>query len=143
MITHFVFNQKHMQTDFHNEWLSKLGRRLNVPELAFDDAGLCRMPLDDELTVTIYKPAETEDLVVFGQLPIDHLSSELVEQILKENRNHSKYNAPVLSLSDNLDALEVHFKLTHLEFEVVEDVMGQLIGHLEYWRASLPKNQLL
>jgi hypothetical protein len=126
-----------MQIDFRNKWLSKLGQRLSIPELAFDDAGLCQLSLDDELTVTIYKPAETETLVVFGQLPVDYLSSELMQQMLKENRNHSKHNAPVLSLSDNLDALEVHFKLTQLELEAVEDVIGQLIGHLEYWRTSL------
>lgn len=126
-----------IHTDYRNEWLSKLGRRLSIPELAFDDAGLCQMSLDDELAVTIYKPAETEDLVVFGQLPVENLSPELMQQMLKENRNHSKRNAPVLSLSENLDAIEVHFKLLQLELEAAEDVLGLLIGHLEYWRSSL------
>ena len=131
-----------MQTsekDFRNEWLSKLGRRLSIPELAFDDAGLCQMSLDDELAVTIYKSSETADLVVFGQLPVEQLSPELMQQMLMENRNHSKHNAPVLSLSENLDAIEVHFKLPQLELEAAEDVMGLLIGHLEYWRSSLAK----
>jgi len=126
-----------MHSDFRNEWLSKLGRRLNIPELAFDDSGLCQMSLDDELTVTIYRPADTKDLVVFGQVPVAYLSSGLMQQMLIENRNHVKYNAPVISLSDNLDAIEVHFRFRQLDLDAVEDVMGLLIGHLEYWRASL------
>jgi|GEM_PF-3347847 len=128
-----------LHTDFRNEWLSKLGRRLSIPELAFDDAGLCQMSLDDELAVTIYKPAETADLVVFGQLPVENLSAEIMQQMLKENRNHSKQSAPVLSLSENSDSLEVHFKLPQLELEAAEDVMGLLIGHLEYWRSSVTR----
>jgi len=126
-----------MHADFRNEWLSKLGQRLSIPELAFDDAGLCEMSLDGELAVTIYKPADTEDLVVFGQLPVDYLSSELMQQMLMENRSHVKQNAPVVSLSDNLKTIEVHLKLTQPELEAAEDVIGLLIGHLEYWRASV------
>jgi hypothetical protein len=126
-----------MRTDFRNEWLSKLGRRLSIPELAFDDAGLCQMSLDDELAVTIYKPAETDELVVFGQVPVQNLSTEVMQQMLKENRNHSKHSAPVLSLSENMDAIEVYFKLPQFELEAAEDVMGLLIGHMEYWRTSL------
>lgn len=126
-----------MHTDYRNEWLSRLGQHLSIPELAFDEAGLCQMSLNGELAVTIYKLAETEDLVVFGQLPVDYLSTELMQQMLMENRNHSKQNAPVLSLSENLDAIEVHFKLPQLEPEAAENVMRLLIGHLEYWRNSL------
>jgi len=126
-----------MHTDYRNEWLFKLGQHLSIPELEFDDAGLCQMSLNDELAVTIYKAAETEELVVFGQLPVDYLSAELMQQMLMENRNHSKQCAPVLSLSENLDAIEVHFKLPQLELEAAENVMGLLIGHLEYWRNSL------
>jgi hypothetical protein len=126
-----------MHTDFRNEWLSKLGQRINIPELAFDDAGFCQLSLDDELTVAIYKSAEAEDLVVFGRLPVQHLSIELMQQMLMENRHHSKQNAPVISLSENLDAMELHYKLTQFDVETVDDVMGSLIGHLEYWRTNL------
>ena len=128
-----------MHTDYRNEWLSKLGQHLSIPGLEFDAAGLCQMSLNDELAVTIFKSAETEDLVVFGQLPVGYLSSELMLQMLIENRNHSKQHAPVLSLSENLDAIEVHFKLPQLELEAAEDVMELLIGHLKYWRNSLIK----
>lgn len=123
--------------DFRNEWLAKLGRRVNIPELAFDNAGLCQLSLDDDLVVTIYSPANTNDLVVFGQIPIAELSTELMQQMLKENRSHSRHTAPVISLSDNMDAIEVHFRLQQLELDATEDVMGLLIGHLEYWRTSL------
>lgn len=126
-----------MVDDFRNEWLFKLGQRLGIPELAFDDAGLCQMSLDGELRVAIYKPVDTEDLVVFGELPVDYISFELMQRMLVENRSHIKQNVPVVSLSEKMKTIEVNFKLTQSELEAAEDVMGLLIGHLEYWRTSL------
>lgn len=126
-----------MYKDFRNQWLFTLGQRLNIPELAFDEDGWCQMSFDDELTVAIFKPSATEDLVVLGQLPVAYLSAELMQQMLKENRNHSHPSAAVISLSENLDSIELHFKLTTLEMETVDDVMDLLIGHLEYWRGRI------
>lgn len=123
--------------DFRNAWLSKLGQWLQIPDLAFDDGGLCQLSFDSQLTVTIYKPAETESLLLFGQLPVNSLCSELMQQMLTENRNHCKHTSAVLSLSENLDTNEVHFKLTQPELEATEDIMEQLITNLEYWRTHL------
>jgi hypothetical protein len=89
------------------------------------------------VAVTIYKPADPTLLIVFGQIPVKHLPPQVMQKMLIENRNHSKYTAPVLSLSDNLDAIEVHFKLTQSELEAAENVMDRLVGSLEYWRDYL------
>jgi hypothetical protein len=126
-----------MLTDFRNEWLAKLGQRLNIPELAFDDAGLCVLTLDDELLVSLCKQTDAPNLVLFGQLPISQLTPELMQRMLIENRSHGRHTAPVVSLSEDLDALEVHFKLNQDELANTEDAIGQLIGNLEYWRGNV------
>lgn len=125
-----------MLPDFRDEWLSQLGQRINIPELVFDGEGICQLSLDQELAVTLFKHPEVAALVLFGQLPLAHLSPELMQQMLIENRNHSKITAPVLSLGESLDSIEVHFKLTQQELEAVDDAIGMLIGSLEYWRSA-------
>lgn len=123
--------------DFRNTWLSKLGQCIQIPTLAFDDGGLCQLCLDDQLTITIYKPADKDNLLLFGRLPVHHLSAKVMQHMLTENRNHSKHTSPVLSLSENLGTVEIHFKLTQPELDATDTVMEQLIAHLEYWRTHL------
>jgi hypothetical protein len=88
-----------MHFDFRNEWLAKFGQRLSTPTLAFDAAGLCEFTLNEAVAVTIYKPAGPTLLIVFGQIPVKHLPPQVMQKMLIENRNHSKYTVPVLSLS--------------------------------------------
>ncbi len=126
-----------MNTDFRNEWLSQLGQRINIPELSFDDKNLCQLMLDEELAVTIYRPADPSYLVLFGQLPVSSLTPDVMQQMLVENRNYSKQAAPILSVSETLDSIEIHFKFNQSELEAAEDAMGQLVGCMEYWRGRL------
>lgn len=123
-----------MQTDNRDEWLSELGERLSIPKLAFNNAGVCLLTFDKELLVSVFKQPETSNLVLFGQLPITRLTPEMMQRMLVENRDHSKLAAPVFSVSEDLDAIEVHFKFTQEELKSAPDPMGQLVGALEYWR---------
>jgi len=123
--------------DYRNAWLSKLGQCIRIPALTFDDEGLCQLRLDDQMIITIYKPTDTDTLLLFGQLPVHHISANVMRQMLTGNRNHCKHTSPVLSLSENLDTVEVHFKPTQSELEATDDVMEQLISNLEYWRTYL------
>lgn len=126
-----------MHHDFRTKWLAQLGHRLSMPELAFDQAGLCQLSLDNDLLITIYSPPETAAyLVLFGQLHVAHLSPQLMQDMLINNRNHSRHATPVISLSENLDAVEVHFKVNEAEL-VATDIFGQLVDCLEYWRGYL------
>jgi len=89
------------------------------------------------LTVSIYKPIDTDSLLLFGQIPIHRLPAETMQHMLTENRNHIKHRSPLLSLSEKLDTVDVHFKLTQPELEATDNVMEQLIANLEYWRTLL------
>ncbi|MCD6026580.1 MAG: Tir chaperone protein (CesT) family [Solimicrobium sp.] len=126
-----------MSIDFRNEWLSQLGTKLGIPELVFDHAGICQMNIDPGMTVTIHKPPEEESLVLLGQLPVSNLSTALMQKMLVENRSYDPHPTPILSLSENLDTVEVHFRLTPLELKTADDALEKLIGNLEYWRSHL------
>jgi hypothetical protein len=123
--------------DFRNDWLVKLGKELNIPDLAFDGDGFCQLNVDDKWKVFVYKPSEKENLLLLAHLPVMHLPVHALQQILIENRHHRQHNAPVLSLSENLDVIEIHFKLTQPELEATENIMEQLLDNLDYWHGRL------
>lgn len=123
-----------MYRDSRDDWLSKLGRSMHLPQMEFDDEGLCQFTLNDELIVTLRKVSDNDGLVLFGQIPIEPISPAVMQKMLVENRNSAKYAAPVLSIAESLDAIEVHFKLSQKELYETDDVLEQLVGNLEYWR---------
>lgn len=124
--------------DFRNKWLFELGQRINMPALIFDTENVCRLSFDNnKFVVIICKPAETESLLLIGQLPVSNLSINLMQQMLIANRHHCNAPIPVMSLSENLDRIQLHFKLTQLELEAGQDIIGQLLDTLEYWHMHL------
>ena len=125
-----------MQPDFRDEWLNRLAQRMQLRELIFDQDGLCQFKLDQKFAVTIYKAANTSALTLFGQVPVNFLSADLIKQMLIENRNHANEAAPVLSLDEHVQAIEVHLKLSPEDLDVIEDPLGLLVTSMEYWRTQ-------
>lgn len=123
-----------MVSDFRDNWLNKLGHSMQIPQLAFNEEGLCQLTLNQELIVTLHKVPDNESLVLFGQVPMEPISPAVMQKMLVENRNNARAVAPVLSIAENLDAIEVHFKLSQRELNETDNVMEQLVGNLEYWR---------
>ena len=125
-----------MLKDFRDEWLLNLGKRMGLPTLKFDKSGLCQLSLDQELALTLYRSEETEKLVVFGQLPTPPLSEEILKQMLIENRSSARLLAPVISLSQEADAIEIHLQLDRRDLEQGEEGLEQVVAALEYWRTA-------
>lgn len=123
--------------DLGIKWLCKLGERLGIPNLAFDAEGVCVLRFDRELVVFIYNATDTDNLLLFAQLPTSALSEHIMQQMLIENRRHRTGTAPVLSLSENLSYFEIHLKLSQCELEGSEDIIGQFLENLEYWNTNL------
>jgi hypothetical protein len=129
-----------MSKDFRDEWLLNLGKRMGLPTLKFDDSGLCQLSLDQELALTLYRPEETEKLVVFGQLPTPPLSQEMMKQMLIENRSSARLLAPIISLSQEEDAIEIHLQLDQRDLEQGDEGLEQVVAALEYWRTATTRS---
>jgi hypothetical protein len=125
-----------MNHDYREAWLSDLGRKTGLTTLAFDQAGVCQLMLDGDLVLTIHKPDTSVKLVIFGQLPIPPLPIEIAKEMLKRNRSHAKLAMPVISLSPEEDAIEVHLILDQAELEQGEDAIEKLIAELAYWKKA-------
>lgn len=134
-----------MNQDYREAWLSNLGQRTGLTTLAFDQAGVCQLMLDGDLVLTIHKPDTSPKLVIFGQMPTPPLPIEVAKEMLKRNRSHAKVSAPIISLSPEEDAIEVHLVLDQAELEQggeqaeLEqggDVIGKLIAELTSWKKA-------
>lgn len=126
-----------MSQDYRKDWLLNLSKRMGLTTLEFNETGVCQLILDKELILTIYKPDDTDKLVLFGQIHTPPLPIEVAKQMLKKNRSNAKLSAPVISLSPEEDAIEVHLVIDQNELERGGDeVIEKVIGELEYWREA-------
>ncbi len=124
-----------MGIDFRDEWLIKLAAMCGIPTLEFDSAGICQLTLDSEFILTIHKDPHYPKIILFGQFPALNLNYELVEDMLRMNRLHALKPAPVISLSEDDTAIEVHFKLDQAELDSSENIVHTMLATLEYWKA--------
>jgi len=122
-----------MAQDYRQEWLTDFGKRMGLT-LEFDGSGVCQLILDQELIVTIHKLDQSDRLVLFGQIHTPPLPLELAKEMLKRNRSNAKVSAPVISLSPEEDAIEVHLVLDQRELEQGDHWIETIIAELEYWR---------
>lgn len=125
--------------DFRDKWLKGLGERLSIPTLAFDEEGICQLRIDHKMVVIIYKTAEAESLLISGQLDVSHFSPHVMRRILVEGDHHLNLNipSPVLSVSENLDKIQIRFELTQSELVVCENVIDRILYTLENWQKHL------
>ena len=112
-----------MHHDYREAWLSNLGQRTGLTTLAFDQAGVCQLILDRDLVLTLHNPDTSDKLVIFGQLPTPALPLDFAREMLKRNRSHARLSSPVISLSPEEDAIEVHLVL-----DAAYDLALELIG---------------
>lgn len=73
-----------MSQDCRKGWLLNLGKRMGLTTLEFNETGVCQLILDKELILTIYKPDDTDKLVLFSQIHTPPLPIEVAKQMLKK-----------------------------------------------------------
>ena len=125
--------------DFRDKWLRELGERLSIPSLDFDAEGICQLRINNKLVVIIYKTAEADSLLISGQVNVSHFSLHVMQRILVEGDCHLNLNfpSPVMSVSENLDKIQIRFELTQSELEVCENVIDRILYTLENWQKHL------
>lgn len=126
-----------MRHDERSVWLLRLGQEIGSPSLCFDDDGMCSLTLNGALLIVLYAPPAQSHALVFGSVPAPRLSPSVMRQMLAENRNAMRQLAPVLSLADGGDAIEVHVRLEPSELDSGIHGLALVVGALEYWRAKL------
>lgn len=122
---------------YRDGWLSQLSKVIGGA-LCFNEQGMCQLIFGREFVVTFYKPEVSDDLIIFGQLPVVLLSEEILKNMLMENRSSAKQCVPVISLSDNAEAIEVHVKLDERELMACDlSALESVVQSLAYWKAEL------
>jgi len=129
-------DEMQLPIDFRDGWLHEMSLRIQIPELAFNDDGICQIVLDDEFAITIFKHPKNCSLILSGQVPVKNMSPELMQKMLIENRYDAQRASPVISISEDMETIDLHFRLNKEDINSADDILMQLICHLEYWRGN-------
>ncbi len=76
-----------METNVFEELIRQFGARVGLPEMKLDDAGLCRVVLDETVNLDFELSSDAQTLYVYSSLPsIDFdVESELMKALLSGN----------------------------------------------------------
>lgn len=126
-----------MHNDSRDTWLSTVGQRMGLSRLDFDGEGFCHVSLNGELELTLHRPLPGESLLLFGCLAVGELAPAILRRMLSENRSAARMAAPVLSMSEEFSALELHLRLERPDHVGADAALAQLVDALEYWREQV------
>ncbi|WP_298771300.1 hypothetical protein [uncultured Shewanella sp.] len=124
--------------DFRDKWLKGLKISGTDQFFTFDEKGICQLAVNDDMLVTLFKPEAGYQVTIFGQFHVGELSPSMQQSMLIANRNNAINAAPIVSLSENADAVEVHLVLNQQELRLKPSVsLEKVIDGLKYWREQI------
>ncbi|MCL1123546.1 type III secretion system chaperone [Shewanella surugensis] len=124
--------------DLRDKWLKELKLSGTDQFFTFDEKGLCQLALNDDMLITLFKPEIGYQVVIFGQYVVSDLSQSMMQNMLIANRNNAIKAAPIVSLSENANALEVHLVLGQQELRLKPSMsLEKVIDVLKYWREQI------
>lgn len=124
--------------DLRDKWLKELKLSGTDQFFTFDEKGLCQLALNDDMLITLFKPENGYQVVIFGQYMVSSLSPSMMQNMLIANRHNAIKAAPIVSLNENVNALEVHLVLGQQELRLKPNIsLEKVIDGLKYWREQI------
>ncbi|WP_299493382.1 hypothetical protein [uncultured Shewanella sp.] len=124
--------------DFRDKWLKGLKISGTDQFFTFDEKGICQLALNDDMLITLFKPEAGYQVTIFGQFHVGELSPSMQQSMLIANRNNAINSTPIISLSENANALEVHLVLNQQELKLKPIVsLEKVIKSLKHWREQI------
>lgn len=117
--------------------LKNLGEMVNLPELAPDENGVCRLSLD-EVIVDLKATGDEKHLLLFSEvaaLPIEH-RDELIREILGANFLFNGTNGATLAIEDKTQAiyLQQQEALALLDIDDFSKLLNDFVTTVESWQ---------
>lgn len=117
--------------------LSEFGRKLGIPDVAFDGAGNCRLGFDD-IILDIEWQSEAGELVVqsdIGELPSTR-DAEFFMRLLELNLGSGLTTAGSIGINRNISRLVYtdHTPLRGMTIETLEQFIQVSVNLVEAWR---------
>lgn len=128
--------------DGFDRLLAEFGASIGIPEMAFDEDGLCHIRVDEEYPITFRRDDEHHNLVLVGliaeQLP-EQLDHQLVRDMLATGVEPLRDNGAALGLEPLSGTLILHqtMPLAKIDRPMLEQVLGNFILMQKDWSARV------
>lgn len=128
--------------DGFDRLLAEFGEAIGIPEMAFDEDGLCHIRVDEEYPITFRRDDEQHNLVLVGliaeELP-QQLDRELVKEMLATGVEPLRDNGAALGLEPQSGTLILHqtMPLAKISRPLLEEMLGGFILMQKDWSARM------
>lgn len=132
--------------DGFDRLLAEFGESIGIPQMAFDQDGLCHIRVDEEYPITFRRDDEHHNLVLVGliaeQLP-EQLDHQLVRDMLATGVEPLRDNGAALGLEPMSGTLILHqtMPLAKIDRPTLEQVLGNFILMQKDWSARVAGGQ--
>lgn len=128
--------------DGFDRLLAEFGESIGIPEMAFDEDGLCHIRVDEEYPITFRRDDDNHNLVLVGliaeELP-QRLGRELVGEMLATGVEPLRDHGAALGLEPQSGTLILHqtMPLAKIDRTVLETMLGNFILMQKDWSARI------
>ncbi|MBY4897898.1 type III secretion system chaperone [Cupriavidus sp. AU9028] len=128
--------------DGFDRLLAEFGEAIGIPEMAFDEDGLCHIRVDEEFPITFRRDDDQHNLVLVGlvaeELP-QQLDHELVKDMLATGVEPLRDNGAALGLEPQSGTLILHqtMPLAKINRPLLEEMLGGFILMQKDWSARV------
>lgn len=128
--------------DGFDRLLAEFGESIGIPEMAFDEDGLCHIRVDEEYPITFRRDDDNHNLVLVGliaeELP-ERLDREMVREMLATGVEPLRDHGAALGLEPQSGTLILHqtMPLAKIDRTVLETLLGNFILMQKDWSARI------
>lgn len=128
--------------DGFDRLLAEFGESIGIPEMAFDEDGLCHIRVDDEYPITFRRDDDNHNLVLVGliaeELP-ERLDRETVRDMLATGVEPLRDHGAALGLEPQSGTLILHqtIPLAKIDRTALETLLGNFILMQKDWSARI------
>lgn len=128
--------------DGFDRLLAEFGESIGIPEMAFDEDGLCHIRVDEEYPITFRRDDDNHNLVLVGlvaeELP-ERLDREMVKEMLATGVEPLRDHGAALGLEPQSGTLILHqtMPLAKIDRAVLETMLGNFILMQKDWSARI------
>lgn len=128
--------------DGFDRLLAEFGESIGIPQMAFDEDGLCHIRVDEEYPITFRRDDEHHNLVLVGliaeELP-EQLEPALVRDMLATGVEPLRDNGAALGLEPISGTLILHqtLPLAKIDRPMLEQALGAFILMQKEWSARV------
>jgi len=124
-----------------SDYISNYGKEVGLPELKFDEEGICSLSFDSRINVDIVYRKEQDQCILaapIGDVPVEN-KEEYFRKLLVANVFGLENAGAVIGLDEDKNSivLSYTFIASTFSFDLFKTVLGNFVNMVENWQEKL------